>query len=333
MHELTISSFGQGLNRPECVLAHKSGLIFVPNWTESGGISVIDPQGRHHVRLSTNTQKPIKPNGIALEPNGSMLVTHLGERSGGVYRLKPNGQLESVVTHADGHPLPPTNFIAIDELGRLWITVSTTIKPRALDYRLTANTGFVAMANPGEKNARIVASEIGYANECVVDIENAALFVNETFARRLTRFDLHDDGSLTHRRVITEFPAGTYPDGLTMDEQHNFWVTSIVSNRVIKVTPTGEQTLILEDSDEAVVSRAEAAYVSHSMGPEHLADTGNTQLKNISSLAFGGNQRSMAYLGNLLGDCLHCFDTNVRGRKPVHWDVALGPYEELVMPH
>jgi hypothetical protein len=31
--------------------------------------------------------------------------------------------------------------------------------------------------------------------------------------------------------VVTEFGAGTFPDGLVQDATGDFWVTSIVSNR------------------------------------------------------------------------------------------------------
>jgi len=300
MQSPAITAFGQGLRRPECVLAHSSGLIFVPNWTQTGGISVLNPAGQCRPLLSTDAQKHIKPNGIALES-----------------------------THANGTLLPPTNFVATDKHGRIWITVSTTKTPRSADYRPSANTGFIAMAHPGESNARIVADNIGYTNECVVDLDQAAVFVNETFGRRLTRFDLADDGSLTNRSVVTRFSNGTYPDGVTIDDEGNFWVTSIVSNRIIKVSPDGDQTLILEDCDNVFLKNVESAYEQNRMGPEHLASTGNTGLANISSLAFGGEQLSTVYIGNLLGHCLHCFEANVKGRKPVHWDVPLGYLESF----
>jgi len=264
-----------------------------------------------------------------LESSGHFLLAHLGDSEGGVHRLTADGKLQSVITHANGTLLPPTNFVATDKHGRIWITVSTTKTPRSADYRPSANTGFIAMAHPGESNARIVADNIGYTNECVVDLDQAAVFVNETFGRRLTRFDLADDGSLTNRSVVTRFSNGTYPDGVTIDDEGNFWVTSIVSNRIIKVSPDGDQTLILEDCDNVFLKNVESAYEQNRMGPEHLASTGNTGLANISSLAFGGEQLSTVYIGNLLGHCLHCFEANVKGRKPVHWDVPLGYLESF----
>lgn len=321
---------GSGLNRPECVLAHKSGLIFTSNCAENGGISVISPNGTCTNLLGTDPQKALKPNGIALEPEGSFLVAHLGATDGGIYRVSDRGDISAVVTHANGQPLPPTNFIAIDALGRLWITVSTTVMPRERDYRSNASTGFIALAHPGQQDARIVADNLGYTNECVVDIDNSALYVNETFGRRLARFRLSDDGSLSDKQVLTTFSNGTYPDGLAQDESDNLWVTSIVSNRIIKVTPDGEQQVVLEDCDTAYLEKAEAAYLSNTMNSTHLSATGNTHLRNISSLAFGGTDRCQVYLGNLLDTSLYSYKVNTPGRALPHWDAPLGHLEQFL---
>jgi sugar lactone lactonase YvrE len=50
-------------------------------------------------------------------------------------------------------------------------------------------------------------------------------------SRRLSRFALQADGSLGAKEVVTEFGAGTFPDGLAFDEEGHAWVVSIVSNR------------------------------------------------------------------------------------------------------
>ena len=312
------------------MLAHSSGLVFVSDWSSTGGVSVISSSGKCTSLLSTNTKQAVRPNGIALEPDGNFLLAHLGDNGGGVFRLTPDGKLSSVVTHANGAPLPPTNFITTDTRERLWITVSTTKSPRALDYRATANSGFIAVAEPGESNARIVATDLGYTNECFIDTEQSAVYVNETFARRLSRFELADDGSLSNKSTVTEFAEGTYPDGVTMDEENYFWISSIVSNRIIRVSPSGEQTLMFEDSDLAFVREAELAFQSNRMGAEHLGSTGNATMKNTSSIAFGGPDRTRAYIGNLLGDCIHCIGTSVTGKSPVHWGTPLGYLESFI---
>ncbi|MEZ5581800.1 MAG: SMP-30/gluconolactonase/LRE family protein [Candidatus Competibacteraceae bacterium] len=100
-----------------------------------------------------------------------------------------------------------------------------------------------------DAGARVVADGLGYTNECVVHPNGKQLYVNETFTRRLTRFKIATDGSLHNKATITEFGAGTFPDGLTFDAEGGIWITSIVSNRVIRVEENGRQTVVLEDND------------------------------------------------------------------------------------
>ena len=106
----TIRYIGEGLSRPECVLAHSSGLIIVPDWTGTGGVSVIWPDGRVRRHLAVAPPFDLKPNGIALLAGGDILLVHLGADTGGVWRLAPDGSVRPEIRDVDGMPLPPANF-------------------------------------------------------------------------------------------------------------------------------------------------------------------------------------------------------------------------------
>jgi len=320
-------TIGHGLKRPECVLTHVSGLLFAPDWHGNGGVAVIRPDGSV-IRIESS-EMPLRPNGIALEEGGTFLLAHLGDTKGGIYRLHADGAVDRVVDRVDGEPMPPANFVVVDGQGRIWITVSTRVRPRADDYRASACSGFVAVAEPGDTNARIVADGLGYANECVVDSAGKRVFVNETFARRLTGFRLADDGSLHDRTLVATFGIGIYPDGLALDAAGGLLVTSIVSNRVLRVDPQGRATTLLDDSDDAHVAWAEAAYRADALGRPHLDTAKSRCLKNVSNLAFGGDDMRTAWLGNLLGDSLPWVRLDVPGVPMTHHDVALGPLADL----
>jgi len=327
---------GSKLSRPECAIAHSSGLLSVPCWSGNGGVSIINAQGetRHILgkipdSLATWLGQGLKPNGIALEENGCFLLAHLGDDRGGVFRLRSDGAVEPVVLTVAGEPMPPTNYVVKDFNGRLWITVSTRKSPRSLDYRPTANTGFIAVCNPGDTDARIVADGLGYTNECVIDDTRGCVFVNETFAQKLTRFQLKDDASLHTPEVLTTFGPGTFPDGLALDSEGDLWVTSIVSNRVIRVAKDGKQTLLMEDCDSEHVDKVANAFASGVMGRPHLDNVKSHSLQNISNLAFGGTGLSKAYLGNLLGDAIPWIDMPVPGAPMPHWNLSLGELTEF----
>jgi len=321
----SVREIGSGLNRPECVLAHSSGYLFAADWEGMGGVSLVAPDGTVRKILAKDRDRPLRPNGIALEPDGSFLLAHLGEGEGGVYRLYPDGTSEAVLTHVGGQALPPTNFVLLDADGRRWITVSTRKSPRALGYRVDGGDGFVVLMD--EAGARIVADNLGYANECALAPDGSALYVNETFSRQLTRFELDKEGNCRSARTVATFGPGTFPDGLAFDREDGLWVTSIVSNRIIRVLPNGDQLLRLEDCDTEHLLWVEAAYESGTMGRPHLDDVRSSRLRNVSCLAFGGGDSCTAYLGCLLGDTVAMFRSDVPGRKPLHWDFDLSNLE------
>ncbi|MBL8670021.1 MAG: SMP-30/gluconolactonase/LRE family protein [Alphaproteobacteria bacterium] len=314
----SVTVAGAGLARPECVLAHASGRVFASDWTAGGGVAVIEPDGRTWKVLAKDPPEPLRPNGIALLPGGAFLLAHLGAETGGVYELRPDGTVLPRLLAIDGTPLPPTNFVLTDRRGRIWVTVSTRQRPRALGYRADVADGFIALIDGA--GARIVADGIGYANECALDAAGDRLFVNETFARRLTAFDVDGQGRLSGRREVARFGAGTYPDGLCLDASGDLWITSIVSNRVIRVGAGGRQETVLQDADPAHVDWCEAAFRDGKLGRPHLDKAAGSRLRNVSSLAFGGSDLRTAYLGCLLGDAIALFSAPVAGMPPAHWD-------------
>jgi sugar lactone lactonase YvrE len=318
-----LSFAGSGLSRPECLITHRSGLIFAADWTGTGGVSIVALDGAV-TRILARAEGPIlRPNGIALEPGGSFLIAHLGTDDGGLFRLHPDGRVEDVALHIDGAAIPPSNFPLLDSRSRIWLTVSTRVSPRADDYRPTARTGFIALIEDGV--ARIVADGLGYANECTLSADERHLFVNETFARRLTRFDVGMNGSLSNRTTVATFGAGTFPDGVVLDSEGSAWVTSIVSNRVVKVAMNGTMSTLIDDSEPLHLKYVEDAFQSSTMGRPHLDGVKSKVLRNVSSLAFGGAHLQTAYLGCLLDDRIPFFETPVAGARPRHFDFDLGP--------
>lgn len=317
-----LSWCGQGLVRPECVLATASGDLYTADWR--GGVAHLPPTGaaRLYAGHLPDGGEP-RPNGIALLDDGSFLFAHLGAERGGVFRLWRDGRLEPWLTSIGGQPLPPTNFVLVDAAGRVWITVSTRRTPRSLGYRRDGGDGFIAcapLARP--EQARIVADGLGYTNEVALHPSGCWIYANETFARRTSRFELAADGSLGPRETVAEFGPGTFPDGLAFDEEASAWIVSIVSNRLIRIAPDGTQRLWLEDADAAHLAAVEQAYEAGTMGRPDLDQLPSPVLRNISSLVFAGPERRQGVLGCLLGDRLATLPMPAPGVAPVHWHVS-----------
>ncbi len=315
----SLSFVGSGLLRPECVLATRAGDLYSADWR--GGVAHLRPDGSQTLYAGQLPGgRALRPNGIALRPDGSFLLADLGEELGGVFELSRDGAVRPLLERVDGLDLPPTNFVHQDARGRIWVTVSTRHRPRAAAYRADVADGFIVLLDA--RGARLVAEGLGYTNEALPGPDGEHLYVNETFARRLSRFRIAADGSLGARETVAQFGAGTFPDGLAFDAEGGIWITSVVSNRVIRVAPDGTQQLVLEDADAAHLDWVEQAYRSGTMGRPHLDRAAGKVLQNISSLAFGGPELRTAYLGCLLGTRLAWFRSPIAGHPPAHWNVT-----------
>ena len=296
-----LTPLGHDLHRPECVLCTARGHIYVADWR--GGVTRIAPDGTQTLFAGPGPDgRALKPNGIALRADGSFLIADLSPETGGVFSLTRQGDVRPFIESVDGQPLPPTNFVVEDAQGRTWITVSTRHIPRIRGARPDSRDGFIVLVD--RQGARIVADGLGYTNEVAIEPGGRWLWVNETFGRQLSRFELQTNGDLGAREVVTTFADGTFPDGLAFDVDGHAWVTSIVSNRVIRVAPDGRQTVIVEDADPDHIVAVESAWRSGTLDRPHLDTVRSQRLRNISSLAFGGADRRLAVLGCLLGDHL-----------------------------
>jgi sugar lactone lactonase YvrE len=298
-----LDPWGEDLHRPECVVADAAGGVFVSDWR--GGVTRIGPDGGHWSCLPQPGAFALKPNGFALEGDSGFLVAHLGDDSGGVWRLGRDGSVRPVLQQVDGIEVPPTNFVARDARDRLWVSVSTRHHPRQRAWRPDVADGFVVLVEDGA--ARIVADGLHYTNEVRVDPTGHWLYAIETFGRRLIRFPLRADGGLGSAETVVKWGDGTFPDGFAFDERGAIWITSLVSNRLWRWSGDALD-IVFEEVNEAFVAEAEAAFAAGRMAAAHLGPIPGTRLQHATSVAFGGPAGRNGFLGTLHGSCIYRFD-------------------------
>jgi sugar lactone lactonase YvrE len=69
--------------------------------------------------------------------------------------------------------------------------------------------------------------------------DNQTLIVGESYARRLTAYEIADDGSLTNRRVWAELGDGV-PDGICIDVEGAVWYADVPNKRCVRVREGGD---------------------------------------------------------------------------------------------
>lgn len=300
---------GEGLKRPECVLTTAKGEVFAGD--HHSGIAEIGKPKRDIVGAPPG----FLPNGVAMRSDRQFLLANLGP-GGGVWRLDQDWRLYPHRFEADGELLRVCNFVGVDRDGTEWISVSTRTFPRELSFRPRHADGFIVRAD--KDGAHIVADGIGFTNECRVDPTGKWLYVNETCAKRVSRFPIQGK-TLGKRETVLDFGPGEFPDGFAFDCEGAAWVACVCANRLIRAEANGRRTLILDGSDPATVAEGET-YFNADRGGRHHVDIGaRSPLKNIASVAFGGPDLKTVYLGNLAGSAIATFRSPIAGAEPVQW--------------
>jgi sugar lactone lactonase YvrE len=127
--------------------------------------------------------------------------------------MEPDG---SMVPHADlsGLGVEGFNEIVVDGRGNVYVNGGVEFEPGEGE-----TPGIIALVTP-DGSARKVADGIAFPNGMVVTPDNSTLIVAESFAGRLTAFDIAGDGSLSNRRAWAD---GVGPDGICMDAEGAIW--------------------------------------------------------------------------------------------------------------
>ncbi|QIE55051.1 SMP-30/gluconolactonase/LRE family protein [Pikeienuella piscinae] len=281
-----ISHVGDGLSRPECILAQQNGVLWISD--DKSGVVKLSPDGTHE-RIGALGGAP---NGVAMDRDGSFVVANI--ETGSLQRLNRDGSSETMLDRLDGQPLGAVNFALYDSKWRLWVSVSTRTIPRRKAIDEPRPDGYVMLID-GDR-ARIVADGFHFTNEVRLNLDESVLYVAETARGRVTAFDIGGDGALSNRRV--HGPDGFWPgaliDGITVDATGALWITEITRNALIVLPQGGEPVVAVEGPDE---------------GPTWFP----------TSVTFGGADLKDAYIGSLKMDRLARFRAPVAGPPPPHW--------------
>jgi sugar lactone lactonase YvrE len=150
-------------------------------------------------------------------PDGRTLIT--GDE---LIRVEPDG---SRLQHADLSHISPYGWseITVDGRGNVYVN---TINFDFADFNHTLTggeaPGKIALVT-ADGEPREVADELAFPNGMVVTPDNATLIVAESFARRLTAFDMDADGSLSNRRVWADVTG----DGICIDAEGAVWCSDM----------------------------------------------------------------------------------------------------------
>lgn len=187
-----------------------------------------------------------KPSGLGWFQNGDMLIVSMLDKK--LLRRTPEGEVSE---HADVSNLVPRriNDMAVDRQGRAWVGNFGFMFDEG---EPPASTVLVRVDADG--TAAVVADDLMFPNGTVLADSETTLVVAETFGRKLTAFDIGQDGALSNRRVWADMPDRAVPDGICIDSQGGIWVASPTTGEAFRVVEGGEVTDRVETGRMAIAT-------------------------------------------------------------------------------
>jgi sugar lactone lactonase YvrE len=213
-----------------------SGLRFLegPRWHEGRlyvsdfylrRVMAFDEQGRGELICEV----PRQPSGLGFDGQGKLLISSMLDRR--VVRLGADG-LETVADLADlvGGPL---NDMLVDGAGRIYVGNFGS----DLDAGEPITPTVLVRVDP-DGTTTVVADRLTFPNGTPITPDGRTMLVAESFAFRISAFDIDADGGLSNRREWARFgeppsqptleavlaPGSVIPDGMVMDAEGAVWV-------------------------------------------------------------------------------------------------------------
>ncbi len=217
----------EGLVYPECPRWH-DGLLWFSD-QHAGIVATVDPAGRLEEALAV----PGRPAGLGWLPDGTLLVVSMDGRA---LLAREGAGLRQVADLSPLHP-GPSNDMVVAANGDAYIGNI------GFDYYggEPARTTVVALVRSTGGGAVVAAEGLLVPNGMVITPDARHLVAAESFAHRLTWFDIAADGTLSGRRVFAEL-GERIPDGVCLDADGGVWFASVTDHSVLRVVDGGEIT-------------------------------------------------------------------------------------------
>tara|TARA_B100000965_G_C19518244_1_gene725195 strand:- start:298 stop:1170 length:873 start_codon:yes stop_codon:yes gene_type:complete len=213
-----------------------------PRWHEdkfyfsdfySHKVYTLDLEGNYEVIVEV----PNQPSGLGWMPDGTMLIVSMKDRKLLSFRDNALEERADLSGLAGFH----CNDMVVDSKGNAYIG---NFGFNTYEGEEVKSTNLI-LVRPGEEPC-IAAENILFPNGTVITEDEKTLVVGETYAAKLTAFDVNEDASLSNRRVWADLTQSIdngnvpVPDGMCLDAEGAIWVASPSTADVIRVKEGGE---------------------------------------------------------------------------------------------
>ncbi len=216
--------FATGFTFPESPVFNRDGDLYLVNF-KSTVINKVSATGE----VSTVVDIGAPNNGAIFDRAGNLYIASSG--LGAILMLDSAKNLKTAAATSDGDSLLGPNDMAWDNSGRLYFT-----DPKG-SHEGNLIGGIHYIGKDGVTHR--FAGGLAYPNGIAFSLDKKHLYITETSLNRLLRYEVHADGTAGVRNVIIEFPKGSVPDGMKIDETGNLWVAVHSLGEIWRISPAG----------------------------------------------------------------------------------------------
>ncbi len=254
MSELRVIT--QGLMFPEGPIAMDDGSIILVE-IRRGTLTRVFPDGAQKIIAETGGG----PNGAAIGPDGKVYVCNNGGfiwhdvgpltlpghqpadyTGGSIQRVDlKTGEVETLYTECEGHPLKGPNDIVFDSQGGFWFTDHGKTRERDRD-----TTGIYYASTDGS-TIREVIFPMDAPNGIGLSPDESKLYAAETHTGRVFAWNLSAPGQVEPNPLSTNggtllagLPGMQLLDSLAIDAEGNVCVATLVNGGITVISPDGQ---------------------------------------------------------------------------------------------
>ena len=257
------------------------------------------------------------PNGICADAQGNLFVADKSNNR--IRKITPSGEVSTIAGSTEGYQdgvgtNAKFNFpmgICIDALGNLYVTELFNFKIRKITTDGTVST--IAGSTQGFADATGTAAQFSWLGDICID-PSGNLFVADagnnkirkiTPAGVVTTFAGTTDGYLDGTVSTAKF---SYPNGICLDSQGNFYITDNFNYKIRKISNTGVVTTIAGSTWGNEDGQGTAAKFDYptgicrdGLGNLYVVDSNNHKIRKINPLGYVSTYAGIIS-GNLDGD-------------------------------
>ncbi|TWT15883.1 SMP-30/gluconolactonase/LRE family protein [Reyranella sp. CPCC 100927] len=188
-------------------------------------VLAVDASGK----LDTIVDVPQQPSGLGWTRDGKLLIVSMLDRK----LLRLDGTALTTVADLSSFAGGPCNDMVVDRQGRAYVGNFGFDRHKGEAQRTTC----IVRVDPDGRLTK-AADDLTFPNGTVITPDGKTMIVGETFAHRLTAFDVAADGTLSNPRLWARV-EGCYPDGICLDAEGAIWVSDPFGHRLLRVFEGG----------------------------------------------------------------------------------------------